>query len=328
MSKARQIIDLFFKNDYPAEVCERFFAWFIGPLSPHEREEIMQNVWEELRVEADASTLESFRRVMKKIQPEPVAKVRTIYVKIARIAAIFLLPLMSLLFAYLYLNNKRHQPAVAEMIQFFVPNGQMKEIFLPDSSLVVVNSGSVLLYPENFAGNKRSIYLNGEAKFTVRHDDKKPFVVKTNDVDVEVLGTVFSVSSYADNEQTITTLASGKVQINFHTDDNATTVLSPGEQVIFNRVTRQVLHNTVRTDYLSDFEQGHLVFQSASLTQIMKSIERRYDVTIYLNSKNYDNEKMTVKFMHDETLDEVLHTLKYIINGFKYKINGNKVYVY
>ena len=326
MSKSRQIIDLFFRNEYPENTRNKFFTWLIHPVSPTDRDNALQDIWNELRVEADASTRKSYRQVIKKIYPERMAKIRSMYVKIARIAAVFLLPLLSLFFAYLYLRND--QPSVAEMVEYFVPNGQMKEIILPDSSCVMVNSGSILLYPENFAGNKRSVYLNGEAKFTVKHDEKKPFIVKTSDMDVEVLGTVFYVSSYADNEQTMTTLASGKVKIDFYADEHPSAVLAPGEQVIFDRASGQVIRKTVNTDDLVDFEHGNLMFQSASLQQIMKTIERRYDVVIYLNTGNYGNNRLTVKFMYDETLDEVLHTLQYIIKGFNFKIDGKKVYIY
>ena len=328
MSKARQIIDLFFKYEYSKDARNQFFTWFIHPSSLSDRDDALQDVWDELRVKADASTQESWRQVQKKIHynHQPMAKVRSIYVRFARIAAIFLLPLMSVFFAYLYL--RQDQPSAPEMVEYFVPNGQIKEFILPDSSRVIANSGSVLLYPENFAGNKRSIYLNGEAKFTVKHDEKKPFIVKTSDMEVEVLGTIFYVSSYADNEQTLTTLVSGKVKVDFRANANASAILTPGEQVIFDRATGHIYHHTVGVDSVLDWEHGHLVFQSASLYQVMKIIERRYDVTTYINSGKYLNDKLTVKFMYDETLDDVLHALQYIITGFKYKIDEKKVYVY
>jgi len=209
-----------------------------------------------------------------------------------------------------------------------VPNGQIKEILLPDSSLMVANSGSIVIYPENFAGSKRMIYLNGEAKFTVKSDKKKPFIVKANDMNVEALGTVFNISSYAENEQVIATLVKGKVKVEFHSEGNDPEILSPGEQVIFDRTSDQVIRKTVRTDDVLAWESGRLVFQSASLQHIIKTIERRYDVTIYLNAGKFNNEKITVKFMPDHTLEEILQTLQYIINGFKYNIIDNNVYIY
>ncbi len=326
MSKARQIIDLFFKNEHPEETRKKFFSWFIRSVSSHERDGAMQEIWNGLHIEADTSTRESFRQVQDKIHFERTVKVIPIYMKIIRVAAVFLVPVMSVLFVYLYIRN--YQPAVPEMVEYFVPNGQIKEFILPDSSRVVANSGSILLHPVNFAGSKRNIYLNGEAKFVVRHDEKKPFIVKTSDMDVEALGTVFNVSSYADNEQTIATLVNGKVRVDFKTADHMPEVLSPNEQMIFDRISGQAIRKMARIDYVLAWEQGHLVFQSASLHHIIKTLERRYDVTIYLNSGSFTDEKITVKFMYDETLNEVLHTLQHIIKGFKYKIEEKRVYIY
>lgn len=326
MSKASQIIDIFFHNEQSEGTRKKFFDWLLSPVSSLEREEAMRDVWENLHVEADSSTLKSYRQVQQKLHPERTLKVRSVYMKILRIAATFLLPLLSALFVYLYVQ--KNQPVTLEMVECFVPNGQIMEIILPDSSLVVANSGSIVLYPENFAGNKRSVYLNGEAKFAVKSDKKKPFIVKTNDMSVEALGTVFNVSSYSDNEQTIATLLEGKIKVDFKTEGIESEILSPGEQVVFDRTSEQATRKTVRTDYVMAWESGHLVFQSASLQQIIKTIERRYDVTIYLNSGNFANERITMKFMHGQTLDEVLKTLQYIIKEFKYKIVDNKVYIY
>jgi len=213
------------------------------------------------------------------------------------------------------------------MVECFVPNGQIREIILPDSSLMMVNSGSIVLYPEKFAGSERTVYLNGEAKFTVKSDKKKPFIVRSNDMSVEALGTVFNLLSYPDSEQTIATLLEGKVKVDFKAEGIDSEILSPGEQVIFDRTSEQVTRKTIRTDYVPAWEYGHLVFQGASLQQVVKTIERRYDVTIYLNSGSCPDEKVTVKFTYDETLDEVFHTLQYIIKGFKYNIDGKKIYI-
>ena len=326
MSKAHRIIELFFRGDYQDDIRNQFFKWFVSQVSPLDRDRILQDVWDELRVEVDASTWESLRQVQQKIDLQHRSKARSLYVKIARIAAVFLPLLVSTFLIYHYTRN-HEQPEESKIVEYFVPNGQTGEIVLPDSSRVTVSAGSILLYPDNFAQN-RSIYLNGEAKFTVKRDEKKPFIVKTCDMNVEVLGTVFYVSSYADNQQTITTLASGKVKVNFHTAGNDPVILTPNEQVVFDRTTEQVTRNIVRTNDLLDLEYGHLVFKTASLDQIVKSIERRYDVRVYLNTKNYANEKLTVKFMYDDTLDEVFHSLQYIIRGLNYAVDGNKVYIY
>ena len=81
-------------------------------------------------------------------------------------------------------------------------------------------------------------------------------------------------------------------------------------------------------DYVLAWEKGQMIFQSASLYSVLKEIERHYQVTVCLNSKDLSDERLTVKFVHDEGIEDVLYTLQQIVAGFKYKIDGDKVYIY
>jgi ferric-dicitrate binding protein FerR (iron transport regulator) len=243
-----------------------------------------------------------------------------------RIAAVFLIPLFSILTAYWYVQNQPPFEDVA-LMECYVPNGEIREIRLPDSSSVLINSGSALFYPQAFKGNTRTIYLNGEAKFTVRQNKKMPFIVSTKDMNVEALGTVFNISSYPDNPYTTTTLAQGKVKVDIKTSEE-TFLLSPNEQVIYDKVTGTAVQKQSRLDYVLAWEKGLLVFQSASLHTVIKEIERHYDVTVYFNSTDLNDKIITVKFIHDETLEESLHTLQQIITGFHYKTEGKRIYIY
>lgn len=325
MSNIYKIIELFFKQSVPEEVQKKFFFWLKTPHASHEKEETMSHIWGELHIEADQSTKNSYKQVEEKLGFATRKKVQTLFIRFARIAAIFIIPFLSVFSAWWFVQN---QPAPElTLVEYFVPNGEMREIILPDSSKVTINSGSTLFYPTGLKGKNREIYLSGEAKFTVAPDKKRPFIVKTNDLQVEALGTVFNLFSYPDNLYTIATLAEGKIKVNIHST-NESYILEPNEQIRFDKKTGNSLRLEVRMDYVLAWEKGQMVFQKASLYEIVKEIERRYDVTIYLNSKAWDNEKITVKFLHDETLDEILSVLKHIIMGFNYEIKGDKIYVY
>lgn len=58
-----------------------------------------------------------------------------------------------------------------------------------------MNACTTLKYPEHFDGKERKIELNGEAYFQVMRNEKKPFIVRTSDFDVKVLGTSFDVKA-------------------------------------------------------------------------------------------------------------------------------------
>lgn len=325
MSNIYKIIELFFKQSVSEEVQKKFFFWLKTPHASPEKEEAMNHIWDKLHIEADRSTENSYKQVEEKLGFAVRKNVRNLYTRFAKIAAILIIPFLSVFTAWWYVHNQ--QMPELTLVEYFVPNGEIREITLPDNSKVMVNSGSTLFYPAGFKGKNREIYLSGEAKFTVAPDKKRPFIVKTNDMNVEALGTIFNISSYSDNLYTTATLAQGKIKVDIKST-NESYILEPNEQIRFDKKTGNCLQLEARMDYVLAWEKGQMVFQRASLYEIIKEIERRYDVTIYLNSKTWDNEKITVKFLHDETLDEILSVLKHIIMGFNYEIKGDKIYVY
>lgn len=324
MPNEKKIIEQYFHQQQPDETRRKFFFWLKNPASAKEKEEALSGLWEELSIPAGLSTKESYKQMEKRLGFRKQAFTRIIYVRAARIAAVLLILILSLATGRLYIQNR--ELAETNLVECFVPNGEIRRIELPDKSRVVINSGSTLFYKEGLRGKTRDIYLSGEAKFTVRKDKNKPFIVKTNDMTVEALGTVFNISSYPDNSITAATLIEGKIRANIRST-NEEFILTPSEQLAFNRGSGQSESRKTRLDYVLAWEKGQLVFQSASLQAIVKELERRYDVAIYLNSINLKDEKLNVKFLYNESLEEILHTLQQIISGFKYKIEGNKIYI-
>lgn len=325
MSKVHQIIESFFKKDHPENIRKNFTRWFFSPFSSKEKEDTLHLLWDDIQIQPDVSTEQSFREVERRLGFPEQRSIRFSLRKYGQVAAFFLVPLLSVWMSWQYVHNRPADELV--LIECFVPDGETRTVVLPDRSEVIVNSGSSLFYPVEFKGKVRDIYLSGEAKFTVFPDKKKPFIVKTNDISVEALGTVFNVSSYPDSEKITSSLVEGKIKVEIKSS-RENFILSPQEQIAYDPKTGQTERKKVRMDYILAWEKGQMVFQSASLYSVIKEIERHYKVTIYLNSRDLSDERLTVKFLHNETIEEVLHTLKQIVAGFKYKIDGDKIYIY
>jgi len=322
MSKVQQIIKLFFQHEHPEDVQSGFFRWMSKSTSTAEKDAAMQQIWEELEVEKDASTETSYYQVLDKIG-RPRTRIIP-YTKLAKVAAVLLLAVLSAVFTYRYTKNK--QPDAPELATYVVPNGEIGKIVLPDSSIVTANSGTVLIYAPSFSGKNRKVYLIGEAKFDIRKNQHEPFIVKTNDLEVEVLGTVFNVSAYADNGQTVATLASGKIKVAILSNEKEF-VLRPDQAVAFDRATGKAVQANVKAENALAWENGQLIFQNATLPEIIKQLERRYNVSIYLNSQKAEEENLTVKFISGESIESVLGTLQQIVPGLKYKIDGKKIFM-
>ena len=190
-SAAGLVLDILFKK------------WLLSPKNREEKDQAISEIWDSCQNETpDAFTLselETFHR--NNFLPGKRANFRsTIYKAVATI----LLPILGALFTWLILDTPQD---TEQLIECFVPKGEKaKQIFLPDGSEVWVNAESILIYPNTFKGDTRTLFLNGEANFKVSRDKKKPFIVKTATLDIEALGTTFNVESYSNSPQTIATL--------------------------------------------------------------------------------------------------------------------------
>ena len=161
-----------------------------------------------------------------------------------------------------------------------VPEGRTLEVVLADNSRVFLNAGSSLRYHTQFAGSKRIVELEGEAYFEVSHNREKPFVVKTNNQDVEVLGTHFNLSAYSDEEITKTTLLEGSVKVS--SKDEAIT-LRPGQQSRFTGgagATHFELVPAVDTSQAVAWKNGLFQYQEANIKTIMQDLSRWYGVKV------------------------------------------------
>jgi ferric-dicitrate binding protein FerR (iron transport regulator) len=328
MSKARQIIETYFKNTHPKSVQKSFATWLKDKQNSNEKNEILLEIWDKLEVEADQSTEASYKKLQTRIAAHTQKrKAIPLPYKLLRIAALFLLPVVSCAITYLYMKTYTPEMSNIQLVEYIVPNGEMRTIILPDSSKVQLNSGSTLIYPQHF-GKTRDIYLNGEAYFSVVHNVKRPFIVKTMDMEIEVLGTTFNVSAYTDSENSSATLGTGKVNVRFKDPHNKPVILMPNEQVSYNRILGLVEKQTVKVENEIAWTKGNLIIQRMSIEEIVKIIERRYALKVYLNSNKYKDAKVTMKFTEEEGVTDCMNVLQYIIPNLRYKIENDKLYIY
>ncbi len=221
-----------------------------------------------------------------------------------------------------------------------VPNGSKTEIQLPDGSMVKLNSGSTLTYPSAFESTNRSVKLEGEGFFTVQKDPARPFYVNTTNIAVKVLGTVFNVKSYPDENVIETTLLSGSVEIYGEPgtgrnllDEKPAAVLNPNERSIYHKGSQAKFQpaNLV-VERLDDAESyiawkdNILKFDNEKFGGVVRKLERWYGVEIELRYPGIVNERFSGQF-DQETLEQALTAMTFT-EPFSYSINKNKVIVY
>lgn len=197
---------------------------------------------------------------------------------------------------------------VPELNQLVIPYGKNSSLTLADGTVVHLNSGSRLTYPDFFSGKTREVVLFGEAFFDVAPDADMPFIVRTNEINVEALGTRFNVSAYPSDNMIETVLVEGmvKVIVNNNKVINKEYVLHPNELASFNRETLATEVKPVDIANFVSWHEGFLNFESIDLSRIVKRIERYYDINIRLDNPMVGQLKISGKLKLKEDKDNIL----------------------
>lgn len=196
-----------------------------------------------------------------------------------------------------------------------VPYGKKSQLTLSDGTKVWINSGSKLTYPTIFAKGRREVVLEGEAIFEVAHNTESPFHVLTDGNDIKVLGTVFNVSSYADEDYISTALQSGSVEITYtdkrrFLNTERSIKIVPGTLASYNKKEQKL--NMKKTDMAPYFSwrHGEFIFQNDDLQYIMKKISRHYGIAITIADNKLARQTFSGILDIDNDLDTVMEIMK------------------
>ena len=324
MAHFKEIIEKYFSQSAGNETKGLFADWLSMPVDAELKDQILQEHWEKEYYLSPEDIDRSYRSVQKRIHSGRSEKVRRVLPW--AVAAAFALALVLRLTISTDVQSESPTGThMLEMTECYVGNGEKQVITLSDSSTVFLNSGTLLIYPKEFTGRNRTVYLSGEAIFDVAKDPAHPFIVSTTDFSVKVHGTLFNVSSYPDAESSTTTLKEGSVSVTAHGMEEY--LLSPNQTLSYSKETHKVTVEQASADDAFGWKDGQLCFKSSSIHSIVKSIERYYGVRVYLTTGKYDSELITAKFIHGESVDELFSALSLVIPGLKYKVENNSVYI-
>ena len=153
---------------------------------------------------------------------------------------------------------------------------------LPDGSVAYLNGGSTLTYPAKFNGKERKVHLSGEAYFSIKHQGEQPFIVsvRNDKVNVRVLGTVFNVQAYQEEQEVTATLISGRVDLVVKETGGVQREQSlfPSQQAIYHFSAGKVEVNHVNTSDEVAWMEGKLIFDKQLIPEVLKKLSRFYQV--------------------------------------------------
>lgn len=245
---------------------------------------------------------------------------------IGKAAAILLLPLLSAWGTYYYIHSAAIVPEEIPWEQHAALLGATSEFYLSDSTHVYLNSGSSLFAPREFTGTCRKVYLVGEGYFKVAKNPDKPFIVETRHLKVQALGTQFAICSYQTSDQEEATLTEGSVSVTLQQDASASVVLKPNQQCTYSQQEGMQVRS-VNAQAETAWKEQKLIFDQKQFADVMKRLSFQYGYTI-LVAPELQNKRVTAKFLHHETLDEVLKTLQQVFNyTYTRDVQQKRIYV-
>lgn len=275
-------------------------------------------------------------------------------VKVLRIAAITAAAacLAFLLFLSINNNNKgAKQPAIAEATadvhEVSTRLGSKSRIQLPDGTIVWLNAGSRLTYAKDFGVHDRKVELSGEGFFDVVKDASRPFLIHTHALDIRVLGTVFNVRAYPEDEKSETSLLEGKIEVVIKNRPDDKIILSPNEKLVvenaadkpgiamkpdkeetlvaINKLKHSLIDSTVSEVQWKD---NKLVFDDEKLEDIAIKMERWFAVEIEIRDAELASKRLTGKF-ENESIEQALEGLAYTSTmSFSFDRKGDKIIIH
>lgn len=242
------------------------------------------------------------------------------FIYVRNVAAVLLL-MVSVSIGSIFTYNELDESGEQLYNEMTVPLGSQTKVVLPDGSTVVLNSGSVLKYPLSYGKKERNVYLVGEGYFEVAKNVEKVFQVYAGGMQVKVTGTIFNVRSYPEDPATEISLINGGVDV---FANNKQVRLKPDEKAIYDRNTGDLYRETTDSYKSSLWTTGKLSFVNASFLDILKDIERKYNIKIHIESNKVANEYFTGSINLTMSLQEVFNFID-VDKKYRFEQSGSVI---
>lgn len=312
------------EKDCTREELSALKKWLSDPKTQLDVESWLSEHWAS-SPEIDSTTLiETVFRQIQEYEEEHQSKsgfsIRRILKVYQKVAAFLLIPILGL--GILYWVSQYNQP-VGQYTETIAPRGQKSQIVLADGTKVWLNSDTKIKYPGNFSKNQRDVYLDGEAFFEVAKNEHQPFVVHTSQVNVKVLGTKFNIKAYADESDVETSLFEGKINLIMNNSSSGSPVekeVKPGQSFVYSKTDHQLVANRFPQEEINGWKKNQLIFKDDTFSNLVRKVERWYDVKVVYDEKQFDDRRLTVELYEGERLDRLMSIISLALSvDYKYE---------
>ncbi|MDR0824950.1 MAG: DUF4974 domain-containing protein [Prevotella sp.] len=320
-----KIVDLYSKSKIEGSAKDEFHEWLTDEQFAEEKNNALFALWEQTEDVANEDIFASFASLQSKAELRTEKK-NTLLLTMWRYgAAIAIVLIVAVTSAFIF-TGKTSSDVNMNMNEFYSQIGESDTITLPDGSIVYVNSKTVILYPESFGKETRTIYLLGEAHFKVLKNEDIPFIVKANEFSVTALGTEFDVSSYPEDALSKATLISGSISVR-QNNNQTEYILKAGDQFVREKQTGKCAISQVDVFDATARQRGELVFRDATIVEILTVLERNYAISFQYKKDIFNEDKYSFHFKKSATLPEIMDVIKKVADDFEYKEAGDSYYI-
>jgi transmembrane sensor len=328
----KELFTRFITNQCTNNEIDKVIKWFQDDAGTIDGRAFLKQIWNETE-HTDTHHSVDYERILDKIHhdvnlarsnkrklisqvgmPQKKLKLRFISV-LTKIAAILFIPLL-LYFMYTYNKDKSYVSEIIKPVPLYTeitsPLGSKIYLELPDGSKVWLNHGSRMKFPQKFTGNSRTVELIGEGYFQIAHNEQKPFIVKTGEIQVLVKGTEFNLMAYPNDAVIETTLKSGKLILQREISDGRIQQIfemKPNHHVTYLKNEKELKYSVENPDKYISWKDGVLIFRNDPIDDIIKRLSRWYNVDIQLKNQELSKYTYTATFV-DESLPQILELLE------------------
>lgn len=313
------LFDKYLRDEASSEEIERLLALIRNDRS-------MQDIFEdqlrksdpEIDVNVQQKIFSNIRQSISSKNEVPFIQKK--WKKVLQWAAILILPIVSALSVYYFIQTQQGNNHPTIVIAGY---GEKAEVVLPDGSRVWINSGSKITYNDEFNRKQRPVYLEGEAYFEVTKDKERPFIVKTESMFVEALGTSFNIRSYSEDQQAFAVLIEGKIKVSASGQEQ---ILSENQRAIFNKSTQTLTTDMVRSGDFVQWKSGNLYFDNQSFEDIARTLSRIFNVDIQFAS----DKLRSIRFSGTLGMSSIRNTLDILslTSPMRYEMQGTTIKLY
>lgn len=321
----RDILIAYLKNDFTEMDKAEVEKWIRENMAEFNR---LKYVWEKTGVNTNEE--HDMEKAWMRINPENrhaaidgKRKIKILSTRFRRIAAIFILAIA--VASLLYYQHITLNKVKLSLIEAKSSSEQIRQVQLTDGTVIWLNTGSKINYPEKFKQKTREVYLEGEAFFEVKPNKRKPFVVHTGNSITEVLGTSFNIKQEESGNVQVT-VVTGTVALSDKTNDIEKVILKKDELGVFSEQNHSVLKRLNENLNFIAWKTGKLTFSKSPLTEVCEALTKYYKTVVKISDDTLQQINLTATYSH-KTLEEVLEIMQLTLD-IQYQNNDSCIVLF